>query len=110
MDGNEVLTVLKEIRDEARQTNVRLDQVNGRLGSLEGRFEFLERRVSKGFDRFEKKFVEIETQFVPELLSTVGLMRQVRDLLEHKLDDHAMVVDHERRIQAIEGRDMPRNP
>jgi chromosome segregation ATPase len=125
MDGNEeVITVLKEIRDEAKQTNARLDQTNARLdqtnarldqtnarlGSLEGRFEFLEHRVSKGFERVERKFGELETQLVPEIVSTAGVIRQIRDLLEHKLDDHAMLIDHERRIQTIEGRDVPRNP
>jgi uncharacterized coiled-coil protein SlyX len=101
MDGNEeVVAVLKEIRAEAQQTNARLE-------SLEGRFDFLERRVSKGFDRVTKKFDEIETQLVPELILTAGVIRQVRDLLETKLDDHRMVVDHEHRIKTLEGRDAP---
>jgi division protein CdvB (Snf7/Vps24/ESCRT-III family) len=115
MDGNEeVITVLKEIRDEARQTNVRLDQVNarldsmdGRLESIDGRLDFMDRRMSKGFERLSRQFGEVEAQLVPQMASATGAMREVRDLLEMKLDDHAMVIDHEHRIKALERRDTP---
>ena len=71
MNGDDILEVLREIRDETKQTNVRLEslegrveqtnvrleslegrveQTNVRLESLEGRVEFLEKRTSKGFE------------------------------------------------------------
>jgi len=52
---DQVVEILKEIRDEAKQTNVqleslerRLEQTNTRLESVDGRLDFLERRVSTG--------------------------------------------------------------
>jgi hypothetical protein len=51
-DGNEVLQVLKEIRDEAKATNARLE-------SLESRAEFLERRVSAGFEKLTAEITAV---------------------------------------------------
>ena len=111
MDGNEeVIAVLKEIRDEARQTNSKLDQVNVRLDSIDGRLDFMDRRMTKGFERLSKQFGEVETRLVPQMVSAAGLMREVCDFLEVKLDDHAMVIDHEYRIKALERREPPQSP
>ena len=44
----QILEVLKEIREEAKQTNVR-------LASLEGRVEFLEKRTSRGFETLNER-------------------------------------------------------
>ena len=129
MDGSEeVVTILREIRDEARQTNVKLDQVNtrldsidgrlesmdgrldqmnGRLESIDGRVDFMDRRMTKGFERLSRQFGEVETRLVPQMVSAAGSMREVRDMLEVKLDDHAMVIDHEHRIKALERGDTP---
>lgn len=88
MDGDAVLEVLKEIRDEAKQTNARLDQTNLRLESLEGRMEFLERRVTAGFDKLTEEIdsvwrrqLESETRLATEVLSLASVTRDVKDLL-----------------------------
>jgi hypothetical protein len=95
MNGDKVLTVLKEIRDEAKQTNTRLE-------SLEGRVDFLERRMSKGLADLAAKQAEVEIRVATEVVSLAGVTREVRDLLERKLDDHEMVIGHEHRIKALE--------
>ena len=102
MNGDDVLTVLREIRDEAKQTNARLDQTNNRLESLEGRIDFLERRASKGLADLAVKQAEVEMRVATEVVSLAAVTREVRDLLEHKLDDHEMVIGHEHRIKALE--------
>ena len=88
MNGDEVIAVLKEIRDEVRQTNVRLDQTNARLESLEGRTEFLERRVTAGFDKLTEQIdtvwrrqVESETRLATEVVSLANVTHEVKDLL-----------------------------
>jgi hypothetical protein len=81
MNGDEVLTVLREIRDEAKQTNAR-------LASLEGRTEFLERRVTAGFDKVAgqidsvwHRLMESETRLATEVVSLASVTHQVKDLL-----------------------------
>jgi len=126
VNGDDVLAVLKEIRDEAKQTNARLgsvegliDQTNARLGSvegridqtnvrlesLEGRVDFLERRVSKGLADLANRQAEVEMRVATEVVSLASVTREVRDLLERKLDDHEMVIGHEHRLKALEERD-----
>ncbi len=104
MNGDEILDVLKQIRDEARQTNTQ-------LVSLEGRVKFVEKRLSKGFeelsgriDSLGQRQAEGEAHLSYEILSLADVTRQVRDLFATKLDDHRMVVDHEERIRSIESR------
>src|SRR4051812_40277248 len=101
---SEVIEVLKEIRDEAKQTNVRLE-------SLEGHVESLERRLGKGFDALAERIelvtrrqTDSELRLASEVLSLAGVTREVRDLLSSKLEDHHMVLQHESRLRAIEDR------
>ena len=109
--GNEVLQVLKEIRDEAKETNARLGSLEGRveqtnvaLGSLEGRVEetnvrlqslenrteFLERRVTAGFEKLSgeisavaQRLVDTEIRLATEVVGLAHVTGEVRDLLAH---------------------------
>ncbi|HUO84935.1 MAG TPA: hypothetical protein VM534_07470 [Thermoanaerobaculia bacterium] len=124
MNGDEVLDVLKEIRDEARLTNGRLESMDGRLESMEGRFEFLEKRVTRGFeelggriDQHAEKIellgrnqIEAEFRLASEVLSLADVTRDVRDLISRKLDDHHLVVNHEERIRTLEDQIADRPP
>jgi predicted nuclease with TOPRIM domain len=129
---DEFLEVLKEIRDEARETNVRLESVEGRveqtnvrleslegrvdqtnvhLRSLDGRVESGERRFSEGFaglteriDLVMRRQVDSELRLASEVLSLADVTRSVRDLLAARLDDHHQVIDHENRLRTIENR------
>jgi chromosome segregation ATPase len=76
---SEIITVLREIRDESKQTNLRLESLEGRveqtnlrleslegrveqtnlrLESLEGRVEFVEKRLSHGLEGIKATLVE----------------------------------------------------
>jgi len=119
---SEVITVLREIRDESKQTNLRLESLEGRveqtnlrLESLEGRFEFLEKRLSHGLEGIKTTLVESidlltrqqtesELRLASEVVSLADVTREVRDLLSGRLDDHRMVLEHEERLKSIENR------
>lgn len=108
---DEILDVLKQIRDEARGTNTRLE-------SLDGRMQFLEKRMTDGFselsgrldahvdrlDVLSRRQTDSELRLATEVLSLADVTREVRDLLARKLDDHAQVANHEDRIRALENR------
>ena len=113
----EILDVLKEIRDEAKATNVRLE-------SLEGRVDFLERRTSKGLENLSQELqasreradllarqqAESEIRLTTEVVALADVTRDVRDLLSRKLDDHEMVLQHEQRIKTLETQGGGRKP
>ncbi len=80
------IEILKAIRDEGRMTNEALRTTNERL-------ERLERRQS-----------ETEIRLATELVSVVGAVREVRDLLREDRGLRQVVDDHERRIAAVEQR------
>jgi hypothetical protein len=105
---SEVISVLREIRDESKQTNLRLE-------SSEGRVEFLEKRLSHGLegikttlvesiDLLSKQQTESELRLASEVVSLADVTREVRDLLSGRLDDHRMVLEHEERLKSIENR------
>jgi chromosome segregation ATPase len=83
------LQVLREIRDELKQTNVGLERV-------EERVEALERRQS-----------ESEVRLATELVAVAKAVQEVRDLLRDNLAVQHRVDDHERRIVALERRVEP---
>ncbi len=93
----EVVAVLKEIRDEAKQTNARLDQTNSRLDSLE-------KRVTEGFDTLGRRQVESELRLATEVIALADVTRDVRDLFARRLDDHHLVVDLAKRVEILETR------
>ena len=113
-----VLEVLKEIRDETKatnsrldQTNSRLDQTNSRLETVESRLQFVEIRLTNGFKELSEKIetvaarqTEADIRVATELVSVGGLLIEVRAAILKKLDDHKFVMDHEKRISALEKR------
>jgi len=98
MNGDEILGVLREIRDEAKQTNARLE-------SLEGRVDFLERRLTKGFAEMNESLnalaraqAEAEMRLATEVVALAKVTGEVRDVIGSK------IADHEKRLKAIEKR------
>ena len=71
MEG-EVLEVLREIRDEEKKPNVRLE-------SIEGRVDFLEERTSKGFAVMNERLEESESRLATEVVALANVTREVRD-------------------------------
>jgi chromosome segregation ATPase len=100
---------LASLDDETKQTNVQ-------LASLEGRVEFLEKRTSKGFEKLgeqladhheklellERQRVESESRLSIEVTSLATTIDRFREEIVAKLQDHAMVLDHEKRIRVLE--------
>lgn len=95
-----------------------LERIDGRLQLFEGRFDFLEKRVSAGFENVAATFKEhseriddlhlrqitAEVRLQSEIMSVGDVMREIRDLLATKLEDHDMVRNHEDRIRVLEDR------
>jgi hypothetical protein len=80
------IEILKDIREEGRKTNTRLDTTNERL------------------ERLERRQTESEIRLATELVGVAGAVREVRDLLRDDLSVRARVEDHERRLSAVERR------
>ena len=105
---NEVLEVLKEIRDETKATNSRLDQTNSRLETVETRLRFVEKRLTNGFaeltqkiEQVAKKQLAAEMHVVTEL---TGVATVVRTAITQRRGFDKTVRDHEKRISALEKR------
>ena len=80
------LTLLREIRDELKGTNVRLDRVESRVETL------------------GKRQTETEVRLASELVAVARAVGEVRDLLRDGLALRPQVEDHERRLSALEKR------
>jgi chromosome segregation ATPase len=83
---NPTLVVLREIRDELKGTNARLDRVEQRVEALEHRQ------------------AESEVRLASELVAVGKAIGEVRDLLRDRLDLRDRVEEHERRIVSLERR------
>jgi len=80
------LKVLREMRDELKGTNVRLDRVESRVAAVENRQ------------------TETEARLATELVAVARAVGEVRDLRRDGLAIRAQVDDHERRLSALEKR------
>jgi hypothetical protein len=102
------IELLRSIRDEARETNVRVDrlrdELTGELRSTNARLDALREETGARFERLEHRQIETEVRLATELVAVVGAVREVRDLLREDRAVRQKVDDHERRIAAIEAR------
>lgn len=73
------------------QTNSRLDGTNARLDETNARLERLERRQTEG-----------EIRVATELTAVANAVGTLKDLLAQKLEVRDHVVDHEKRLVAVE--------
>ncbi len=82
--------VLIEIRDEIRTLRSdlgnRIDETNSRL------------------DRLERRQAESEVRVATELVAVAGAVNQLRDAILEDRELRNSVIDHERRIAALESR------
>jgi hypothetical protein len=91
MDSGDVtVEVLREIRDEVRATNTRLDA--------------LRHDTNTRFERLERRQTESEVRLATELVAVTGAVREVRDLLREGRAASERLEDHERRIVSLERR------
>ena len=92
------VALLREIRDEIRSTNQRLDATNQRLDATNQRLESVDDRVG----RLEQRHVDGEVRLATEIVAVVGAVRDLRDAILEDRDLRDRVVDHERRIRSLE--------
>lgn len=78
------IEVLREIRDQAAQTNKRLEELN------------------EGVDRLHRRQVATEVRLSTELIEVSQAVERVVDLLRDRLDLRDQVADHETRLTTIE--------
>ena len=117
--------MLREIRDELKGTNARLDGLSTRVDdtnarlqglntSVDARLERLSARVDDTNARLERidsrvvalgdRQTETEVRLATEIIAVARAVGDVRDLLRDNLVVRAQVDDHERRLTALERR------
>jgi chromosome segregation ATPase len=82
--------ILREIRDEIRETNGRLDQTNTRLEEVR--------------DELGRRIVESETRTATALVSVAGALQDIKQLLTDRLDLRDRVDRCEREIEVLKAR------
>jgi predicted nucleic acid-binding Zn-ribbon protein len=87
---NITVEILKQIRDELRTTNAKLDETKTEL--------------SERIDALERRQVATETRLATELVAVAHAIGEVKDLLRTAVDVRPKIDDHERRITALEQR------
>ena len=93
MEDDITIEILKEIRDEIRATNGRLDET----ALDETRTEMSDR-----FERLEHRQVVTETRIATELIAVAGAVNALREDLREDRALRRRVDEHERRIQTLE--------
>ena len=96
-EGNLPVEILKEIRDEIRQTNVRLDETRADLSS---RLDHL----SGDMGQLQRRQTETEVRLATELVAVVGAVHGLRDAILEDRRVRQTVEDHEARIRTLERR------
>lgn len=95
--------ILREIRDEIRSTNTRLDTTNTRLDTTNARLEATADRLDARLERLERQHVSAELHIATELVAVAAVMGEIRDGLTRDRDLRGAVADHEARIRRLEG-------
>ena len=102
------LKVLIEIRDEIRSNSARIDQTNVRLdrmgNDLNARLDQTNTRIDQMRDEIVRHIVESETRTATAITELAGTVRDVRTLLEDRLDLRDRVERCERDIADLKRR------
>ena len=98
------IEILREIRDEIRNTNGRIDGVRDELRATNNELRTTKDETNARFDTFTRRQTETEIRLATEIIAVAGAVREVRDVLREDLALRARVDDHERRISAMEHR------
>jgi chromosome segregation ATPase len=92
------VSILREIRDEVRKTNQRLDQTNERLDQTNERLD----QTNERLERLERRQTETEVRLATELVAVASAVGELTELLRQDRALRQRVDDHERRISAVE--------
>ena len=112
MEANDVtLEVLRGIRDDVRGVRGETNALRGETNALRGEMKALRGEMNTRFDEtngrlatLERRQVESEVRLATELVTLVGVVREVRDAIRDDRVSRVRVDDHERRILALEER------
>ena len=96
-DSDITVEILKDIRDEIRQTNVRLEGVSNAL-------ELTRTELGERMDQLQRRQTETEVRLATELVAVVGAVHTVRDAVLEDRRVRQTVDDHEARIRVLERR------
>ena len=99
-EGSASLTIaiLREIRDEIRHTNERLDLTNERLDQTNGRLDQTNGRL----ERLERRQTETEVRLATEIGAVASAVNELADLFRKDRIYHAKVDEHDKRIADLE--------
>jgi len=89
------IEVLKQIRDNI--TDLR-GELRGGIAELRGEVAATNTRL----DAMEARSTQVELRLATEVIAVAQAVDRVRVALKERLDDHARVDDHERRIAQLE--------
>ncbi len=98
---NLTIEILKEIRDEIRKTNARLDQTNARLDQTNSRLDQTNVRLDQSREELAKRITESEIRTATAITELTGTLVQVRDLLTDRLNVRDRVENCEKDILLI---------
>jgi chromosome segregation ATPase len=100
--------ILREIRDEIRKTNARLDGTNGRLDSTNDRVEAmgkrLDNRITETTARLDDRITQLDLRLGSELVAVNASLREVVGLLRERRDEWHRLDRHEERLADLDGR------
>lgn len=91
------VVILREIRDEIRATNGRVDQTNSRLDQTNSRLDELR-------DELSRRIVASEVRTSTAIADLTGSVRQLTGLLQSQLDLRPRVESCEREIERLKER------
>ena len=102
MESQDITTkILIEIRDEIRQTNLRLDQTNQCLDQTNQRLDQTNQRLDQTKDELGKHIVEVEVRTATAISALAGTLSEIKIMLADQLDLRARVEHCEHEIVAI---------
>ena len=96
------IEILKEIRDEVRGTNTRLDDTNMRLDETNTRLDATAAKLSQRIDETNAHLVRVETRIATELIAVASAVAEVRDELRADRALRARVEGLEVRVTVLE--------
>ncbi|MBA3392368.1 MAG: hypothetical protein H0T89_06975 [Deltaproteobacteria bacterium] len=100
--------VLREIRDEIRSTNQRVDETNVRLDAINThlgkRIDAMGERLDKRIDGMGDRITESEMRTATAITGLAGAIHEVRDLLKDRFDLRDRVERCERDIDELKHR------
>ena len=93
--------ILREIRDEIRGTNKRVDETNRRIDETNRQITETNSRLDQTRDELGKRIVESELRTATAITELAGAVQDVRTLLQDRLDLRDRVTRCEEEIAEI---------